>query len=73
MTCKSGAPTLDGGKYSSMKTTNSSTSRTTRYLMLEEQRMLKANKLESGVTIEVNTNNGQLSILIKPERLLIRE
>jgi hypothetical protein len=56
-----------------MRTANSSTGQTTRSLMLEELRMLKDNKLESGVTTEVNTNNGQLSILIKQRVHKLRE
>jgi hypothetical protein len=64
-TCKSGALTLVGGKSSSMRTANLSTGTTTRFLMLEELRMKKVNKLEFMVTTMVNTKNGPLSILIK--------
>ena len=65
MTCRSGALTQDGGKFSNMRTANSSTGRATRFSMLEVLRMKKVDKLVSGVTTEVNTNNGQLSILTK--------
>jgi hypothetical protein len=64
-TCKSGALIQDGSKFSSTRTANLSTGRAKRFLMLEEQRMKKEDKLESGVTTEVHINNGQLSILIK--------
>ena len=64
-TCKSGALTQDGSRSSSMKTANSSTGRAARSLMSEELRMLKDNKLESGVTTRANTKCGQLSILTK--------
>jgi len=40
-TCKSGAPTQDGSKFSDMRTTNSSTGRATRFLMLLVERMKK--------------------------------
>ena len=65
MICKSGAPIQDGGKFSDMRTTNSSIGRATRFLMSEEQRMKKEDKSASGVTTEANINNGQLSILTK--------
>jgi predicted DNA-binding protein (MmcQ/YjbR family) len=65
MTCRSGAPTQDGGKSSSIRIANSSTGTTTRSLTLEEVKTKKDNKLEFGAITEVDTNNGKLFILIK--------
>jgi hypothetical protein len=45
-TCKSGAPTLDGSRYSSMRRVNSSIGLMERSLMLQETRMLKVKQLE---------------------------
>jgi hypothetical protein len=72
-TCRSGQPTLDGSKFSNMRTANSSTGRTAKSLMLKAERILKANQLEFGATIEENTSNGKLSILIKTRVKLRRE
>jgi hypothetical protein len=65
MTCKSGAPTLDGSKFSSTRTANSLTGRAAKSLMLKEAKTRKAKQLEFGVTIEADINNGKLSILMK--------
>jgi len=65
MTCKSGQPTQDGSKFSSMRRDNSSTGNQARSLMLEELKTKKANKLVFGVTMEELINNGMLFILIK--------
>jgi hypothetical protein len=64
-TCKSGARTQVGSKYSNTRTTNSSIGRAARYLMLKVAKMKKDIQLEFGVTTEVNINNGKLSILTK--------
>jgi uncharacterized membrane protein YjjP (DUF1212 family) len=64
-TCKSGAQTLDGSKYSSMKTTNSLIGRIAKYLMLEVPRMKKVKQSKSRVTMVVKAKDGELSILTK--------
>jgi hypothetical protein len=71
-TCKSGAPTQDGSKYSSMRRTNSSTFRTVRSLMLLEAKMKKVQQLEYMATMEVQTKNGKFFMLIKLIRLELR-
>jgi hypothetical protein len=57
-TCKSGALTLDGSKYSSTRITNSSTGKTVRYLMSQEPRMRKDKLFKYTVTTVERTNNG---------------
>jgi hypothetical protein len=57
--CKSGAPTQDGSKYSSMRTSNSSIGRAAKSLMSLVLRMKRDKKSECSVTTEVNTNNGK--------------
>jgi len=73
MTCKSGAPTQDGSKSSSTRTTNLLTGTTTRSLMLKVAKTKKDTQLEYGQTIEENTNNGQLFILIKQRVLKLKD
>jgi hypothetical protein len=51
-----------------MKDNSSSTGKTTRYLMSQEERMLKDNLLSSGVDMEELIRDGKSSILIKPRR-----
>ena len=46
---------------------------TKKFLMFQEERMLKAKLLLSGINIMVPTRDGELSILIKLKRLLIRD
>jgi hypothetical protein len=65
MICKSGAPTQDGGRSSSIRIANSSTGTTTRSLTLEEVKTKRDNKLEFGAITEVDINNGKLFILIR--------
>jgi hypothetical protein len=48
-----------------MRTTNSSTGTTTRFLMLEVVKMKKDNQFKYGVTIEAKVNNGMLFTLTK--------
>jgi len=64
-TCKSGAPTQDGSKFSSMRRTNLSTGRAAKFLKSRLQRMMKEHQLAFTVTTEEETNNGQSSILTK--------
>jgi hypothetical protein len=73
MTCKSGALTLDGGRSSSMRTNNSSTSKTRKFLMLKEAKMQKEAQLVYGATTVVTIKNGLLSTLTKLIRLQIRD
>ena len=65
MTCKSGLPTQDGSRYSSTRTTNSSTGNPAKSLTSREVRMRKAMLLVFGVTMEASINNGMLFISIK--------
>lgn len=64
-TCKFGAPTLVGSKYSNTKTTNLSTGKIARFLMLRTKRTKKVTQLVFLETTEANTNNGQSPILMK--------
>lgn len=73
MTCKYGALTQDGGKFSSTRTTNSSTGRATRSLMSNQARTKKGKPLKLGVTVEVKDNNGKLCILIKQRLIKLRD
>ena len=73
MTCKSGAPTQDGSKYSDMITNNSSTGQTTRYLMSRVQRMKKEPQLEFMETMERITKNGKFFMLTRLLRLRPRD
>jgi hypothetical protein len=72
-TCKSGALTLDGGRSSSIKENNSSTSKTTRFLTLKVVRMKKDTQLEFGPTMEETTKSGLLFTLIRLKRLRRRD
>ena len=67
-TCKSGALTQDGGNFSLTVNHTSSTGRTRRFLMFQDQRMLKDKQLSSGRDTVEQTRDGELSILT-----LIRE
>jgi hypothetical protein len=62
-TCKSGAPTQDGGKSSSTLDITSLTSRTRRFSMSSKERMLKDKKLLSGRDTTDLTRDGRLFIL----------
>jgi len=46
-----------------MKESSSETSRTTRYLMSQEERILKVKRLLSGTNMEEETRDGKLSML----------
>jgi hypothetical protein len=72
-TCKSGALTLDGGKFSDSRTTNSLTGRAIRYLMLLDLKTKKDKPLVSRTTTMVLTNNGMYSILMKLKDQELRE
>jgi hypothetical protein len=56
-----------------MRTTNSSTGRAAKFLKSKETRTRKDIQLEFGVTTEEDTNNGKLSILIKPRVHKLRD
>jgi len=73
MICKSGQPTQDGSRSSSIRTANSSTGPTIRFSMSREAKMRKDMQLVFGVTIEESINNGKLFILIKPPSLKPRD
>jgi hypothetical protein len=66
--CKSQAPTLTGGRSSDMKENTSSTGRTTRYLMLITQRILKDKQFGYGRNTVKPTRDGQYSILTSNQR-----
>jgi hypothetical protein len=73
-TCRSGAPTHNGSRSSSIKTTNSSTpERTKRFSMSQVERMLKLNQLLFGRIMVERTRNGTSSILIKLLRRILRD
>jgi hypothetical protein len=72
-TCKSGAPTLDGSRSSSMRMVNSSIGPTRRYLMSLDLKMRKVKQLESLETTEDQTRNGKFFILTRLKRLLLRD
>jgi hypothetical protein len=72
--CKSGAPTHNGSRSSSIKETNSSMSeRTKRFLMSIKVRMPKLNQLLSLRPTMERDRNGMLSISIKLVRLNLKE
>jgi hypothetical protein len=56
-----------------MRTNNSSIGRTTRYLMLKEERMKKEELLVYGATTEATIKSGQSSMLTRPIRLKKRD
>jgi hypothetical protein len=56
-----------------MRTNNSSIGRTTRYLMLKEERMKKEELLVFGATTEATIKSGQSSMLTRPIRLKKRD
>jgi hypothetical protein len=62
-TCKSGAPTQDGGKSSPMKDNTSSTSRTRKLLIFMETKMKKEERSKYGRDIMAPTRDGESSIL----------
>jgi len=64
-TCKSGALTQVGGKFSSMRIVNSSTGKTRKFLMSKEVKTKKVKLLESLETMDQEDNNGMLSISTK--------
>jgi len=63
--CKFGALTPGGSKYSNLRTTILSIGRLVKYLMLKDQKMLRARKLESKIELVKRTNNGMFFTLIK--------
>jgi hypothetical protein len=75
MTCKSGALTQDGGKFSSMmrRRTNSSIGVTTRSSKSLEAKTKKEQRLVSTVTTMEETNNGQFFMLTRPTKLRLRD
>jgi len=70
---KSKEPIHNGGRSSNTEVTNSSTSRTKRYLMLKEEEMQKLNQLLSGIAIKERTRDGKLSMLRMLESLRLRD
>jgi hypothetical protein len=72
-TCKSGAPAHNGGKSSSTLETTSKTFTTRRFLMFQEEKILKDKLLSSGADTTKPTRDGQLSMLIKPLELELED
>jgi hypothetical protein len=72
-TCKSGAPTLDGGKSSHIQMSTSSTFRTRNALMSMVEEMKKVDKLSFGTNTMVQTRDGRLHTLMKPRRKLLKD
>lgn len=62
------APTHNGGRSSNTEVTNSSMSKTRRYLMLKEPKMRKHNQLLSTRATLVRIKDGTSFILIKQRR-----
>jgi hypothetical protein len=69
LTCKSGALTQDGGKYSDSRRTSSSTGRATRYLMLKVAMIVKVPQFKFSATTEAEHNNGKFFMLTKLRRI----
>jgi hypothetical protein len=76
-TCKSGALTPDGSKFSSLRMNTSSIHQTTKFLMLLEAKMKKDKLLEYKIEmvekVELLIRDGRLSILIKPPKLELKD
>jgi hypothetical protein len=76
-TCKSGAPTLDGSKFSNSKVNSLSILLTIRSLMLHPPRIKKVKPLLSTVETETTskmlTKDGRLSTLINPKRIELKD
>jgi len=62
---KSKEPTHNGGRSSSIEVNNSSTSRTRRFLMYQEEKMLKLNQLLLTRATMERTRDGKLFMLIR--------
>lgn len=72
-TCRSGALTLDGGKFSSTRTNNSSTGRTPRYLKLRQTETKKDMPSEFTPTMEADTKSGLSFTLTSQRRVRIKD
>jgi hypothetical protein len=72
-TCKSGAPTPAGSRYSSIKMVNSSIGQTTKYLMSQDPKMKKDKLLVLLETLENQIRNGKFFILTKLKRPRLRD
>jgi hypothetical protein len=73
MTCKSGALTLDGGKSSSLRTTNLSTGATIRSLKSLEAKTKKEPRLVLTETTMEQINNGKFFMLTRQTKLRPRD
>jgi hypothetical protein len=73
MTCKFGALTQDGSRFSSMKTVNSSTGPTIRSSMSKKAKTLKDKLLVFWVTMVEKDKNGKLFISTNPMPLPQRD
>jgi hypothetical protein len=71
--CKSQALTPTGGRSSSMKVNNSSTGQTAKYLMSQEEKILKDKPFGSGRIMVEPTRNGRSSILTKQRRSQLKD
>jgi hypothetical protein len=58
-TCKSGALIPTGGRFSSMKTNNSSTGETRRFLMSRVVKMLRDKRYNFGTTMDPRHKDGK--------------
>jgi len=72
-TSKSGTPTADGGNFSNMKEKTSSMSGTKRSSMSLEEEILKVKVLLYGADITKLTRDGRSFILIKLNKLQLKE
>jgi len=73
ITCKSGAQTLDGSKYSNSEMDKLLIHTMTRSSQLMEPRMRKDKELSSMATKRELTKSGRLSMLIKPSQIEPRD
>jgi hypothetical protein len=64
-TCRSGAPTQDGGNSSSIKVNTLSTGKMVNALMSQEEKMLKDKQSLYGIDTMVPTRDGRSSMLIQ--------
>jgi hypothetical protein len=71
--CKSLAPTPTGGRSSDMRIHSSQTGITTRYLMFQEEKILKDKPFGSGRNTEEPTRDGQFSMLTRHQRQRLKD
>jgi len=73
MTCKSGAPILDGGSSSNILEKLLLTSSTIKEFSTHQLKTKKDNQLEFGTIMVVSTKDGEWFILINPRKKKLQE